>query len=152
MSRGSGPSRSDASHLETVLPAAADVAALALQALLDELGALRDQQLDRIGPLDAESNARVAEATAEAMSLLEEADRLDVFEAATQRLAVACMHREVPQHARAAAYSALVGLIASDLLPPATFRTLYETWEAGLEGRGESSAILRGEEVLLHIE
>ncbi|MGH2418159.1 MAG: hypothetical protein ACRDFY_07475 [Candidatus Limnocylindria bacterium] len=134
------------------MPTAADVAALALQALLDELGALRTQQLDRMHPLDAESDARVAEATAEAMSLLDAADRLDVLEAATQRLAVACMHREVPQPARAAAYSALVGLIASDLLPPATFRTLYRAWETGLAGWGESSAILRGEEVLLHIE
>lgn len=134
------------------MPTAADVAALALQALLDELSALSTEQLDRISPLDAESDARVAEATAEAMGLLEAADRLDVLEAATQRLAVACMHREVPQQARAAAYSALVGLIASDLLPPATFRTLYQAWEAGMEGRGESSAILRGEEVLLHIE
>jgi hypothetical protein len=62
------------------------------------------------------------------------------------------MHLEVPQLARAAAYSALVGLIASDLLPPATFRTLYQAWEAGIEGGGEASAILRGEEVLLHIE
>jgi hypothetical protein len=139
-------------HLETVVPAAADVTALALQALLDELGALRANQLDRINPLDAESSARVAAATSEAMAALEAADRLDLLEAATQRLAVACMHREIPQPARAAAYSALVGLIADDLLPPATFRTLYEAWEEGLDGWGESSAILRGEEILLHIE
>ena len=134
------------------MPAAADRAALALQALLDELGALRTHQLDRIPPLDAESHARVAAATAGAMGLLEAADRLDLLEAATQRLAVACMHREVPQPARAAAYSALVGLIASDLVPPVTFRALYEAWESGLAGGGGSSAILRGEEVLLHIE
>jgi hypothetical protein len=139
-------------HLETVVPAAADVTALALQALLDELGALRATQLDRINPLDAESSARVAAATSEAMAALEAADRLDLFEAATQRLAVACMHRETPQPARAAAYSALVGLIANDLLPPVTFRTLYDAWEEGLDGRGGSSAILRGEEILLHIE
>jgi hypothetical protein len=138
-------------HLETVMPAAADVAALALQALLDELGALRAHQIDRINPLDAESSARVAAATAEAMALLAAANRLDVLEAATQRLAVACMHREVPQPARAAAYSALVGLIANDLLPPATFRALYAAWDAALDGSGESSAILRGEEILLHI-
>ena len=134
------------------MPAAADVTALALQALLDELGALRANQLDRINPLDAESNARVAAATSEAMAALEAADRLDLLEAATQRLAVACMRREIPQPARAAAYSALVGLIANDLLPPATFRSLYEAWEEGLDGWGESSAILRGEEILLHIE
>ena len=45
----------------------------------------------------------------------------------------------------------VVALIASDLLPPASFRTLYEAWEEGLGGVGGSSAILRGEEVLLHI-
>jgi hypothetical protein len=134
------------------MPAAADVAALALQALLDELGALRSDQIDSINPLDPESTARVTAATAEAMAALTAADRLELLEVATQRLAVACMHREIPQPARAAAYSALVGLIASDLLPPATFRTLYHAWEEALDGRGQSSAILRGEEVLLHIE
>ncbi len=134
------------------MPAAAAVAALALQALLDELGALRAKQIDRINRLDAESSARVADATSEAMTLLAAADRLELFEAATQRLAVACMHREIPQPARAAAYSALVGLIANDLLPPPTFRTLYAAWETGLDGGADSSVILRGEEILLHIE
>ena len=85
-------------------------------------------------------------------SRLAAADRLDLFEAATQALAVACARREIPQAARAAAYSALVGLIANDLLPQATFRTLYESWEEALDGLGDSPAILRGEEVLLHIE
>ena len=134
------------------MPTAADVAALALQALLDELSALPTNQIDRINPLDAESSDRVATATAEAMALLAAADRLEVLDAATQRLAVACMHQEVPQPARAAAYAALVGLIANDLLPPATFRTLYAAWDSAVEGSAESSAVLRGEEVLLHIE
>jgi hypothetical protein len=133
------------------MPAAADVAALALQALLDELAVLRADQINRVEPLDAESNARVAAAMSEATEVLASADRLDLLEAATQRLAVACMHREVPQPVRAAAYSALVALIASDLLPPATFRTLYQAWEE-LDVSGQSSAILRGEEILLHIE
>ena len=133
------------------MPAAADVAALALQALLDELGELRAHQIDRIEPLDAESSARVAAAMSEAMTALTAADRLELLEAATQRLAVACMHREIPQPARAAAYAALVGLIASDLVPPATFRTLSEGWEA-LVGSAQSAAILRGEEVLFHVE
>ena len=133
------------------MPAAADVAALALQALLDELSALRANQIDRINPLDAESSDRVASATADAMTLLAAADRLEILEAASQRLAVACMHREVPQPVRAAAYAALVGLIANDLLPSATFRTLYAAWDSALEGSAESSAIVWGEEVLLHI-
>lgn len=134
------------------MPTVADVSALALQALLDELSALRANQIDRINPLDAMSSERVAAATSEAMALMVAADRLEQFEAATQRLAMACMHREVPQPARAAAYSALVGLIANDLVPAPTFRTLYEAWDAGLNGGAESSAILRGEEVLLLIE
>jgi hypothetical protein len=138
-------------HLETVMPAAPGVAALALHALLDELGQLSADQIDRVEPLDGTSSARVAAATSEAMAALAGAERLDVLEAATQRLAIACVHREVPQPVRAAAYAALVGLIASDLLAPATFRTLYEAWEA-LDGSAHSSAILRGEEILLHIE
>ena len=134
------------------MPAAADVAALALQALIDELGTLQDQHIERIGSLDEESSARVAAATADAMERLADADRLELFEAATQRLAAACVRRELPQPARAAAFSALLALVASDLLPHASFRTLYESWEEGLGGVGGSSAILRGEEVLLHIE
>ena len=134
------------------MPAAADVAALALQALIDELGTLQDQHIERIGSPDEKSSARVAAATADAMERLAAADRLELFEAATQRLAAACVRREVPQAARAAAFSALVALVASDLLPPASFRTLYEAWEDGMGGVGGSSAILRGEEVLLHIE
>ncbi len=62
------------------------------------------------------------------------------------------MSRQLPQPARAAAYAALVGRVASDLLPHATFRVLYEAWESGLGGLGASSAVLRGEEVLIHIE
>jgi hypothetical protein len=139
-------------NLETVLPAAADVAALALQALIDELGTLQDHQIERISSLDHETSDRVAAATTEALEQLAAADRLDLFEAATQRLAAACLRRGIPQPARAAAFSALVGLVASDLLPPATFRTLYEAWEEGLGGVGGSSAILQGEEVLLNIE
>jgi PAS domain-containing protein len=137
--------------VETVMPTAADVTALALMALLEELGELRADQIDRIDPLDSEASARVAAAMSEAMAALEAADRLDLLEAAAQRLALACMHREIPQPARAAAYAALVGLIASDMLPPATFRALNQAWEA-LAGSTQSSAILRGEEILLHIE
>lgn len=102
--------------------------------------------------VEAEWSTRVAAAESEAMTVLTAANRLDLFESATQRLAAVAVSRELPQPARAAAYAALVGLIASDLLPHATFRTLYEAWEAGLGGWGDSSAIVHGEEVLLHIE
>lgn len=134
------------------MPAAADVAALALQALLNELSAMRAPQLDRIASLERDWSARVAQARAEAIAALGAADRFALLEAAAQRLAVACARREIPQPARAAAYGALVAVIASDLLPPTTFRTLYEAWERGLDGLGESSAIIHGEEVLLHID
>jgi hypothetical protein len=134
------------------LPTAADVAALALQALLDELNALRRPHFERMASVEADWSTRVAAAESDAMTVLAAADRLDLLESATQRLAAVSMSRELPQPARAAAYAALVGLIASDLLPHATFRTLYEAWEAGLGGWVDSSAIVHGEEVLLHIE
>jgi hypothetical protein len=134
------------------VPTAADVAALALQALLDELSALRSPHLERLALVEADWSTRVAAAQSDAMAVLTAANRLDVFESATQRLAAVSMRRKLPQPARAAAYAALIGLIASDLLPHATFRTLYEAWEAGLGGWGGSSAIVHGEEVLLHIE
>jgi hypothetical protein len=139
-------------HLETVVPTAADVAALALHALLDELSSLRAPQIERMATVDAEWSARVAAAQSEAKAALAAADRLDLYESATERLAAVCIGREIPRPARAAAYAALLGLIASDLLPHATFRTLYEGWETGLGGLGGSSAILNGEEVLLHID
>ena len=43
----------------------------------------------------------------------------------------ACARREIPQPARAAAYSALVGLLANDLLPRATFLTLVRVVGGG---------------------
>ena len=125
-------------------------AMLALNALIEELETLRTHK-GRIAQLETAISPRVADARSEALSRLAAADRLDLFEAATQALAVACARREVPQPARAAAYSALVGLIANDLLPHATFHTLYESWEVALDGLGESPAIVRGEEVLFHI-
>jgi hypothetical protein len=136
---------------ETVMPAATSHALLALNALIDELDTLGSHQA-RIGALDVDVSPTVVDARSEALTRLASADRLDLFEAATQALAVACARREIPQPARAAAYSALVGLIANDLLPQATFRTLYQSWEVALDGLGDSPAILRGEEVLLHIE
>jgi len=138
--------------METDVPAAADVAALALQALLDELSSLRSRHFERLSSLEAGWTTRVAAAQSEAMALLAAANRLDVYESATQRLAAVCVSREIPQPARAAAYAALVGLIASDLLPYATFRVLFESWEAGFGGWVDSSAIVHGEEVLFHID
>jgi hypothetical protein len=133
------------------MPAAPSHALLALNALLDELDTLRTHE-SRIAALEADVRADVADARSEALTRLAAADRLDLFEAATQALAVACARREIPQPARAAAYSALVGLVANDLLPQTTFRTLYESWESALDGLGASPVILRGEEVLFHIE
>ena len=132
------------------MPASAEHAVLALNALIEELDLLRSHQA-RIAQLTTELSPRVADARSEALSRLAAADRLDLFEAATQALAVACARREIPQPARAAAYSALVGLLANDLLPRATFLTLYESWEEALDGLGDSPAILRGEEVLFHV-
>ena len=133
------------------MPAAPNHALLALNALIDELDTLSAHK-ERIDALEPELDPRVADARDEALARLAEADRLGLFEAATQALAVACARRELPQPARAAAYSALVGLIASDLLPQATFRTLYQSWEEALRGLGGSGAIVRGEEVLFHID
>jgi hypothetical protein len=133
------------------MPAAQSHDLLALNALIDELDVLRTHRA-RMAELDAEVSPRVAEARNEALTHLAAADRLDLFEAATQALAVACARREIPQAARAAAYSALVGLLASDLLSHETFRTLYESWEQALDGLSDSPVILRGEEVLFHIE
>jgi hypothetical protein len=132
------------------MPAASEHALLALNALIDELDTLRSHQA-RIAQLQTDISPRVVNARSEALSRLATADRLDLFEAATQALAVACARRDIPQPARAAAYSALVGLIASDLLPHSTFHTLYESWEQALDGLGDSPAILHGEEVLFHI-
>jgi hypothetical protein len=133
------------------MPAVPSHALLALNALIDELDTLRAHRA-RIRVLGTDVSPSVAVARSEALTRLATADRLDLFEAATQALAVACARREIPQPARAAAYSALVGLIANDRLPQATFRTLYESWEEALDGLGDSPAILRGEEVLFHIK
>ena len=132
------------------MPAETSHALLALNALIGELDTLRANRR-RMDELDAKLSPRVASARNEAMARLAAADRLDLFEAATQALAVACARREIPQRARAAAYSALIGLIASDLLPQGTFHALYDDWEAALDGHGDSPVILGGEEVLFHI-
>lgn len=133
------------------MPTAEDVAALAVNALLDELSTMREPQLARIAALEKAGRERMATARDEAVARLVDAGRSEVLEAAAERLAVVSARSAVPQPVRAAAYAALVAVIASDLLEPTTFHTLYDAWEAGLDGLADSSAVLRGEEVLLHI-
>ncbi len=65
------------------MPALTEVAALALQALLDELNALRTRHIERMASQQAEWSMRVAAAEADAMAVLAAADRLDIFESAT---------------------------------------------------------------------
>jgi hypothetical protein len=127
--------------------AAPDHAVLALSALIEELDSVGQDAWNGQSGV----SPHVLDARNEALARLAAADRLDLFEAASQALAAACAHREIPPPARAAAYSALIGLVANDLVPQATFRTLYESWEETLDGHGDSPAILRGEEVLFHI-
>ena len=134
------------------MPAAPSHAMLALNALIAEIDSLGKRHAARMKAVAPTVTPSVEAARADAMAVLEAADRLDLFEAASERLAAACMRRRIPKPARAAAYSALLGLIANDLLPPPTFRTLYEAWEQGLDGRASSPVIVRGEEVVLHIE
>ena len=134
------------------MPAAPSHALLALHALISELDALRADRALPVADPDTDAGTRITTARSDALALLAAADRLDLFEAASQALAVACARREIPQPARAAAYSALVGLIASDLLPTPTFHILYDGWEAALDGLGDSPVILGGEEVLFHID
>lgn len=129
------------------MPAESEHAVMALGALIDELDSVGHEA--RSGQVAV--TARVEDARNEAMARLAAADRLDLFEAASQALDAACASRAISQGAHTAAHSALIGLIASDLVPTATFRTLYEPWEETLGGQGDSPAILRGEEVLFHI-
>jgi hypothetical protein len=53
---------------------------------------------------------------------------------------------------RAAAYNALVALVASDLIGRPVFRALYEAWDEGTNGGAGTGAVLRGEELLLTID
>jgi hypothetical protein len=53
---------------------------------------------------------------------------------------------------RSAAYDATLAVLASDLVPPQTFRLLYEPWDEGTHDGAGSEALERGEEVLLHLD
>ena len=78
------------------LPSAADVVALALQALLDELNALQTPHFERMASVEADWSTRVVAAESEAMTVLAAAERLDLFESATQRLAAVSMTPRAP--------------------------------------------------------
>ena len=131
------------------MPTVADVAVLAVQTLIDELASLQPQQVDRIAAGRAAQQPAALEARADALAALATADRLDLLESAAERLAVAAIAGEVPHAVRLAAYNALVALVASDLIPLATFRALYDAWEQGTHGGSGTDAVLRGEELLL---
>jgi hypothetical protein len=134
------------------MPTVANVAVLVLQALIDELGALRQSQIDRIAGWHELRRPSAAAARLEALRALADADRLDLLEPATERLAAECARAGSSGPVRAAAYDALLALIASDLLPHPSFRALYEAWDEGTNGGGGPGAVLRGEEVLFRID
>jgi len=133
------------------MPTVADVAVLAVQTLIDELASLQPQQVDRMAAWRAAQQPAALQARAEALAALASADRLDLLESTAERLAVAAIAGEVPHPVRLAAYNALIALVASDLIPPATFRALYDAWEQGTHGGSGTDAVLRGEELLLTI-
>jgi hypothetical protein len=132
--------------------ATAAAASLALRALIDELGALGPAEMDRIESARATLDARIERARLEAMAALAEAGRAAMLQTASEHLAVAALHSQVPQAIRAAAYDAALALLASDVVPPAVFRVLYEPWDQGSHDGMGSSALEHGEEVLLHID
>jgi hypothetical protein len=130
------------------MPTVSAAPRLALQALIDELGALQPDQIARITTPRNGRNGGVAEARAAALEALAVANRLGQLDAATERLAEACIRDEVPQPVRSAAYDALVAVMASDLVRPATFRTLFGLWD---EATGGLVTVDDGEELLLHM-
>jgi hypothetical protein len=131
------------------MPTVAEVAVLALQTLIDELGGLEPHHLDRMAAWRAARHPAVLVARTEALTALATAERLDLLESAAEQLAAACVRGEVPHPVRAAAYNALIALLASDLIATATFRTLYDAWAQGTHGGSGTDAVLRGEELLL---
>ena len=131
------------------MPAVAEVAVIAVQTLIDELASLPPQQIDRMAAWHAGLQPTALAARADALRAVAAADRLDLLESAAERLAVAAIAGEVPHAVRLAAYNALIALVASDLIPPTTFRALYDAWEQGTHGGSGTDAVLRGEELLL---
>jgi hypothetical protein len=131
--------------------ATAAAATLALRALVDELSALGPAQMERIESARAMVHGRIENARLGAMAALGEAGRAAILQSAAEHLATASIHREIPRVIRAAAYDAALALLASDLVPHATFRLLYEPWDEGTHAGAASQALEHGEEVLLHL-
>lgn len=134
------------------MPTVADVAVLAVQTLIDELAGIQQHHVDRMAAWKASRQPAALAAREEAMAALREADRLDVLESAADRLAAECVSGRVAHPVRAAAYNALVALVASDLISRPVFRALYEAWEDGTYGGAATGAVLRGEELLLTLD
>lgn len=134
------------------MPTVADVAVLAVQTLIDELAGIQQHHVDRMAAWKASRQPAALAARQEAMAALREADRLDVLESAADRLAAECVSGRVAHPVRAAAYNALVALVASDLISRPVFRALYEAWEDGTYGGAATGAVLRGEELLLTLD
>lgn len=134
------------------MPTVADVAVLAVQTLIDELADIQHHQIDRMAAWKAAHQPAALAARQEAMAALREADRLDVLESAADRLAAECVNGRVAHPVRAAAYNALVALVASDLISRPVFLALYEAWEDGTHGGAGTGAVLRGEELLLTLD
>jgi hypothetical protein len=132
--------------------ATAAAATLALRALIEELSALGPAQMERIEAARAVVDGRIETARLEAMGALGGAGRAPLLQSAAEHLATASIHREIPQVVRAAAYDATLALLASDLVPHATFRILYEPWDEGTHAGAGSQALEHGEEVLLHLD
>jgi hypothetical protein len=134
------------------MPTVADVAVLAVQTLIDELAQIQTHQVDRNAAWRAARQPAALAARQEALAAIADADRLDVLESATERLAAECIAGQVAHPVRAAAYNALVALMAGDLIERPVFRALYEAWEDGTHGGAGTGAVLRGEELLLTID
>ncbi|MCC6618476.1 MAG: hypothetical protein IT341_05475 [Chloroflexi bacterium] len=134
------------------MPTISDVAVLAVQTLIDELAEVQQHQVDRMAAWKAARQPAALAARKEAMAALAEADRLDLFESAAERLATECVAGKVAHPVRAAAYNALVALVAADLIERPVFRALYEAWEEGTHGGAGTGAVLRGEELLLTLD
>ena len=132
--------------------ATAAAAALALRSLIEELTSLGHAQMERIESARALLNGRIGDARREATRTIDEAGRRPELDAAAESLAIVALHGEIPQPIRSAAYDAALALLASDLVPPPTFRALYEPWDEGLHDGAGTRAMDHGEEVLFHLD
>jgi hypothetical protein len=132
--------------------ASAAAAILAMRSLFDELSTLGPAEMERIESARTILDGRVERARLDALGALAAAGRAADLESASEHLAIASIHREIPRAVRSAAYDATLAVLASDLIPPQTFRVLYEPWDEGTHDGAGSQALERGEEVLLHLD